>query len=129
MKSITLLCIDDDPDDIELLREAIETINPNVCCHCVNSGKHGLELLNSISPEFIFLDINMPVMDGHETLQAIRANYAFNEIPICILSTTVRHTDKEALLKMGANYCIQKATTFAELCSRLKSVFRVRAPQ
>jgi DNA-binding response OmpR family regulator len=120
------LCIDDDPDDLELLSEAITRIDAGSICHVANSSENGLATLSRLRPDFIFLDINMPGMDGHQTLREIRSNRSFNGIPVCILSTTIGSNEKEVLLKMGANYCVKKATSFDELCNALKRLFSSR---
>jgi CheY-like chemotaxis protein len=120
---MTLLCIDDDLEDLELLSEAIGMIDSGFICVTANNGQRALELIDGVRPDFIFLDINMPLMNGQQTLQAIRNNHALNEIPVCILSTTITNTQRELLIKMGASYCVKKATNFEEFCEALKSVF------
>jgi CheY-like chemotaxis protein len=124
---MTVLCIDDDLEDLELLGEAIRTIDTNYTCRIATDGRKALEILNlPVLPDFIFLDMNMPLMNGKQTLKAIRSNQAFNKIPICILSTTVTSTEREIFAKMGANFCLKKATTFEEFCSDLKSVLTAK---
>jgi CheY-like chemotaxis protein len=124
---MTLLCIDDDLEDVELFCEAINTIDSNCICLFASDGKRGLEMLNrSLRPDFIFLDINMPLMNGQQTLEAIRGSFAFNEIPICILSTTITDTERDLLKNLGADFCIKKATNFHEFCTDLKSVLSAR---
>ncbi len=117
------LCIDDDRDDLEFLGEALKEIDSNCSCHFARDGEEGINLLKwSIHPDLVFLDVNMPLMDGKQTLRAIRDNKEFNEIPICILSTTITSSDKLSFARMGANFCIEKASTYLELCNSIKPV-------
>lgn len=117
------LCIDDDPEDLQLLSEAIRTIDSKSVCHFATDGQQGLEMLTrSVHPDFIFLDINMPLMNGKQTLEAIRSCRAFNEIPVCVLSTSMTSTEKDLFNKIGANFCIKKASRFEEFCTELKFV-------
>jgi CheY-like chemotaxis protein len=120
---MVLLCIDDDPDDIELIQDALRMIDKNYTCVIANSGCDGLKMLDRITPDYIFLDMNMPVMDGKETLKHIRGDRRFNSIPVCILSTYVNKTDADTLRMLGATKCLEKPNTFLELISCLKGVF------
>lgn len=124
--SMTFLCIDDDPEDLEVLTEAIGKIDPGSVCITANNGQKALEMLQVLRPDFIFLDINMPVMDGRQTLRAIRLHHAFKQVPVCILSTTITDTQRELLMKTGADYCLKKASTFADLYSTIRSVLSAR---
>ena len=120
---MTFLCIDDDLEDLELLCEVITKIEPTFVCHVADDSKEGLDKLTDLRPDFIFLDINMPMMDGKQTLQAIRSNTEFASVPVCILSTTISETEKETLIRLGASYCLKKPTSYEGLCSSLKRIF------
>jgi CheY-like chemotaxis protein len=124
---MVFLFIDDDIDDIEFLSEAIREIDPAPVCHIAMNGQQGLQLLaHSLRLGFIFLDINMPLMDGKQTLQAIRKDHSLDQIPVCILSTSMASPEKETLTSIGANFCIRKAASIRELCNSLKSIFSFR---
>jgi CheY-like chemotaxis protein len=116
------LCIDDDPDDMELLCDGIKTIDPSFVCITAANGKEGLDLLQTFTPDAIFLDINMPVMDGRETLLTIRRQPDYRYIPVYILSTTSNRAEVNQFKHLGARDFITKPDSFQELCARLKAV-------
>jgi CheY-like chemotaxis protein len=92
---VVLLCVDDDLDDVELFQDAVRVIDDSYTCHVATNGREALRMLNTLTPDYIFLDINMPIMDGKETLRHIRTNKRFHAVPICILSTSDSRTEME----------------------------------
>jgi CheY-like chemotaxis protein len=119
---ITVLCIDDDDNDTELFREAIGTVDASCVCLTVSKATDGLRILENAVPDIIFLDINMPMVDGRETLRRIRAITALSDIPVYMLSTTMDEDELSAFRKVGANGCLSKPKTFHELCEMLHEV-------
>ena len=117
-----LLCIDDDPDDMELLCEGIRSVYPSYICVSAKNGEEALNLLKTIVPDIIFLDINMPLMDGRETLREIRKRKSFKHIPVYILSTTTNRDEMQQFKLLGAEAFITKPNSFQELCSILKGL-------
>ena len=95
-----VLLVDDDPDDLFLLHEAFENSAPNLTINEARDGVEALRQLNALHaksalPSLIVLDINMPRMDGKETLVAIKANEKFSTIPVVVFSTSSNDTDKK----------------------------------
>src|SRR5687768_14739513 len=121
---MTLLCIDDDQDDAELLREAVELVDVNCTCITALSGAEGLRILRGIVPDHIILDINMPRMDGRETLLKIRKTDATCRVPVHILSTTASAPEIAALKKIGATSFLTKPNSFDGLCDFVRSLLR-----
>src|SRR5687767_10994117 len=119
-----LLCIDDDPEDVELFRDAVKTINSTYVCLVAWNGKQGLDILSHLRPDFIFLDINMPLMGGKETLQTIRQDQRLEKVPVCVLSTTTNTDEINVYKKMGATECLIKPNTFEGLCNALRILFQ-----
>lgn len=118
-----LLCIDDDPEDIELFRDAVEMIDSSYTCVAASNGLEGLNILQKTIPDYIFLDMNMPVMDGKETLRVIRDDERFNSVPVYMLSTSNDFKEAESCRRLGAKRWLVKPGSFAELISKLRSVF------
>jgi CheY-like chemotaxis protein len=104
-----ILMIDDDHDDQTLFCEAIKLISPNIACLLANNGQEALTILeNTLSlPSVIFLDINMPVMDGRETLTRIRSTVRLRLIPIFIYSTSSNAAEIKKFLALGVNYIVK----------------------
>jgi CheY-like chemotaxis protein len=72
-----VLLIDDDRDDFEIFSEALRKFDPEVKCEHSIDGEAAIGLLNSMTylPDYIFLDINMPRMDGKECLSKIKKRF------------------------------------------------------
>jgi len=91
MKSLKLLLIDDDPDDQDLFAETIRGFRSNTECVMALNGQIGLDklLIEKLRPDLIFLDLNMPVMNGSQFLEAFKNQSSLLKIPIVILSTSI----------------------------------------
>jgi CheY-like chemotaxis protein len=111
-----ILFVDDDTDDKEIFFEAITEINPDVQCDVASNGAEALEKLQlqDVLPRYIFLDINMPIMDGKSFLIAIRGISRLKHIPVVIYSTTGEKEKIRELTSLGAEY-IGKPTSFEVL--------------
>jgi CheY-like chemotaxis protein len=120
-----LLCIDDDPEDVDFFCEAMKVVDPSCTCLVARNGREGMQFLEKILPDFIFLDVNMPVMGGKETLAAIKKNSRFMAVPVCILSTSTNKSEMMTYHEMGAYKCFVKPNTFEDLCQMLKDFFQL----
>jgi len=117
-----LLCIDDDPEDIELFRDAINIIDDSIICIGANSGEEGLNILGKTIPDYIFLDMNMPSMDGKELLRVIRGDERFDSVPVYMLSTSSDKKEAESCCVLGARKWLIKPASFQELIAKLRLV-------
>lgn len=118
---MTILYADDDNDDRELLSEAFNQIDPSISCLVASDGKEALDMLNKNNdlPDFIFLDINMPVMDGKTCLEELKKNKRLRNIPVVIYSTTRNTHEINQFYDLGASSFIHKPASFNELCATL----------
>lgn len=118
---MTILHADDDKDDRELLSEALERIDPAIACIAAQDGKEALRILetNKTLPDYIFMDVNMPVMDGKKCLTELKRNKKLKDIPVVIYSTTSNLEEIIQLYELGACDFLSKANSFSELCVSL----------
>jgi CheY-like chemotaxis protein len=118
---MTILYADDDVEDRMLFLEAFSKLEPTVSCITVCNGKQLLQSIREAHslPDLVFLDINMPVMDGRECLIEMKRDERLRTIPVVIYSTTSNKREVEALLGLGAISFIQKALTYSQLCTDL----------
>jgi CheY-like chemotaxis protein len=91
-----ILIVDDDTDDLQLITESLMQHDPTLGIIEAKNGKEALSFLNSAQylPSLIILDINMPVMDGKETLLAVRSLDKFKSIPIVMFTTSSNELDR-----------------------------------
>jgi CheY-like chemotaxis protein len=124
MEQKIILLADDDRDDIEMFCEALEEIDNTVTCYWTINGE---ELLNKIhelndKPNLIFLDVNMPIMDGWDCLKTLKANKRYSDIPVIMISTSSHKEDMDAAISLGALCYFVKPNTYNELKSILEVV-------
>jgi CheY-like chemotaxis protein len=119
-----IFLVDDDADDRLLFKEAIELINPSLQCDIATNGKIALDKLkvSTSLPDIIFLDLNMPVMNGFDFLIQIKKENVLNKIPVGIFTTSNILRDKEWTKEFGAQFFITKPNDFQVLRKRLQQI-------
>jgi len=117
-----ILLIDDDEDEQFFFREALKEINVSVKCFCAMTAEEGIRLLRHFSPDFIFLDMNMPILNGLECLEIIKKDDGLKEIPVILYSTGMDEHMFEDATRMGAFACIKKKSSIEELALILKDL-------
>lgn len=96
----TVLLVEDELADALMFREMIEEVSPDLSVHHVINGQEALQFLRRAPgyeaaprPHLIVLDLNMPVMDGHEFLRQAKGAEALRSIPVLVLSTSDEPAD------------------------------------
>ncbi|HEY0744823.1 MAG TPA: response regulator [Chryseosolibacter sp.] len=119
-----ILYIDDDSEDREIFREAISEIGPSYVCNVATDGSEGMEALETsvIIPDYIFVDVNMPVMNGRQFLERVKTIPGFRSIPVIMYSTTSFTQERNEYFRLGALDVLVKPNTFTEICDLLKNV-------
>ena len=115
----TVVLIDDDKDDLEMLQQALAEIDIDHRIIEARDGVQGLKVLNELLsrkqlPCLIVLDINMPRMDGRETFVKIKSEERLSAIPIVIFSTSSSQLDKTFFERYNTPYLV-KPIRFREL--------------
>ncbi|MFL0113272.1 response regulator transcription factor [Tenacibaculum maritimum] len=114
-----VLIIEDDKEIVKLLEIHLKDLEFEICK--AYNGKDGLELVFSEKPDLVVLDITMPIMDGVEVCQRIRAKL---NTPIIMLSARVEEIDRVLGLEIGADDYITKPFSIREFISRVKAILR-----
>ncbi len=120
-----VLIIDDDEDDRELFCEAVSQVSKDITCFHATDGEKALELLTDFDqslPDFIFLDLNMPRLNGKECLAEIKKRQRIRHIPVIIYSTSNNRQDKEDTRRLGAADFLHKPNQFDHLIRELKTI-------
>lgn len=117
--------IDDDDDDQELMKEAFDEIDASVICDSASNGEDGLKILKSgllQRPKLIFLDLNMPRMDGRQFLASLKEDIGLKNIPVIIYSTSSEASEIKILMDMGAARFLIKSNNYNDLVLKLKEI-------
>ena len=119
-----LFLVDDDPDDVMIFCEALSEIDSSIACDFEQDPRKAVTKIieRAIKPDIIFLDLNMPVFDGWQVLEAIKANAASRAIPVVIYSTLPLDRDIRRAKKLGASCYFSKPLDFIELRTNLRVV-------
>jgi CheY-like chemotaxis protein len=119
-----ILIVDDDEDDRELFCAAVDELNEDVSCSSARDGLDALTLLRAgkVKPDYIFLDLNMPRMNGKKCLCELKKDSALSSIPVIIYSTSKLSDDFEETMKLGAIHFVTKPTSIEELCIEITFV-------
>ena len=121
---MTILYIDDDAEDREFFVEAAQKIDADLICYTAQDGAQALRELHEmiVMPDYIFLDVNMPVMNGKQFLHEIKKRMRLRSIPVVIYSTTTRPDERAAFLNAGASKVIAKPSSIAQITGLIRSV-------
>jgi CheY-like chemotaxis protein len=123
---VLLLLVDDDKEDQRFIQLAVERGKTIVKIEFVNNGLEALDLLNlkpEFKPDFILLDINMPLMNGLECLREMKRTKRLGYSKVYIYSTFVNEENIKAYMELGAHGVIRKVPSVAALATKLDSIF------
>ena len=118
-----ILIVDDDEDDCELFIDAARLVDADLVFEKIHTSQEAIRLLkSSYRPDFIFLDLNMPMIDGNTCLKEIRRLDSLANVPVIIYSTSKRKNDESRLRTMGADYFLTKPSSLRELCDEISHI-------
>lgn len=120
-----VLNVDDDQEDREFFCDALREIDPTIVCLVAGSGMDALSLLKkqTAHPDYIFLDINMPLMDGKQCLKALKTIPEFQDIPVIMYSTSTDSDEIRECYSLGAEDFLIKPHSYEKLVNDLTSIF------
>lgn len=127
MKSLFILLVEDDPDDVELMQEALKSANIDYTIKIVNQGDKVmsyLEVCNNF-PSVIILDLNIPKLHGREVLNLIKTSARFKNIPVAILTTASSQKEKEQCIHAGADTFLTKPSTVEGFNQTIKAIMDI----
>ena len=101
-----VLVAEDNPDNRQLLISLLQNVGFDV--HTVKNGREAVEAFQSWQPDFIWMDMRMPVMDGFVATKAIRALPGGIEVKIVALTASAFQEDREAILAAGCDDVLAK---------------------
>lgn len=107
-----IVCLDDDPDDRDLLTSAIKDVDSSFKVINGDNGIKGMYILEQMmqinqKPCLIILDLNMPLMDGQQTLAEIKKKPGFEDIPVVIFTTSAMEKSNQFFADHGVTVVIK----------------------
>lgn len=124
-----ILLIDDDADDRKYFVEAVKEIDSSIECVTAKDGEQALAFLRQphlSMPDFIFLDLRMPRINGKQCLLQIKADLRLKDIPVIIYTTSKAVQEAEELQSLGAVHFITKPSEPDEIYYVLSLVLEER---
>ena len=128
-QSFALLLVEDEPADAQLFTELLGEMAEQISVQHVSNGQQALDFLrraasyhDAPTPELIVLDLNMPVMNGHEFLERAKADEALRSIPVLVMSTSEHPRDIQQAYYHHANGYVVKPGNIAEYLAVLEKV-------
>ena len=114
--------IDDDEDELEIFMEALSKLEVPCKCTYAQSAEQALEMLNYLKPDVVFVDINLPRVNGFECVKKIRAKDGHSQTHIVMYSNGLNDISLEEARCSGATSCIKKTNSIADLVAAMHRV-------
>lgn len=118
-RPVNILLIEDNPGDVRLTQEAFKEGSMNINLEVVMDGVEAIKYLRkqgeyaeTIIPDLILLDLNLPRKDGREVLEEVKADEELRTIPIVVLTTSNAEQDILHTYRLHANCYINKPVDF-----------------
>jgi CheY-like chemotaxis protein len=110
---MTILLADDNLPSRELMREILEA-SGHVIVEAVN-GRDALDLIRRNQPELVFLDLQMPVLDGFSVIRELRSDFRFRNLPVVAVTASAMLGDRERAIAAGFDSYIAKPINLGEV--------------
>jgi DNA-binding response OmpR family regulator len=122
--ALRILVIDDDGDDIYFFIKAIDMVDPKIKLVTAVDGEAGLKVARSMDklPDFVFLDVNMPRMNGTQCLKEFKVDPKLSNIPVIIMSTSRTSDETLEMRRLGCANYFEKPPTLRELAAIISGV-------
>ncbi len=121
---VKILVVDDEPNIVQTLQDRLEMNEYDVCV--ASNGKEGLDLAVKEKPDVILLDVIMPIMDGHEMLEALRQRPEGQGVSVIMLTARSQMQDIARANACGIEDYIVKPFDLSELLEKIETVVENR---
>jgi signal transduction histidine kinase/CheY-like chemotaxis protein len=122
-----VLLVDDNPVNRQIIKLFLASLSPQF--HEAENGRQALDALHEKTFDIVLLDVHMPIMDGCETIKAIRASReSWRGIPVIALTADAMSGDKERYLALGMDDYVAKPIDQRELTTKIVTLLEQRKP-
>jgi len=123
-----VLVVDDDPDAVRLMRDMLTVLPHAYQIHSANSGAQALELMETVLPDIVFMDLMMPGMTGEETVDRMRQQERLRAVPVVIVSAQDA-SDAEVQVETPLRLDLADPLRFAEANAIIKALLGCVSPR
>jgi CheY-like chemotaxis protein len=120
----TVVIVDDEPDNLGVMELVLRYHHAQV--HIAGSGKECLELLETVTPTLLLVDIQMPGISGYDLLKLVRDQARWSQLPMIAVTAYAMEGDKDRVIAAGFNGYISKPIDAMKLAETLKSMLTVK---
>jgi CheY-like chemotaxis protein len=126
-RALSILLVEDDPDDIELMHDALKDNNILFSLETIKQGDAVLPYLEKVAsyPDVIVLDLNLPKMHGREVLKSIKSNPGIAHIPVIILTTSSAKKEMDYCIQNGASTYLIKPVTIEGFNETVSAIVKI----
>jgi CheY-like chemotaxis protein len=124
-----VLLIDDDKEDQEIFGDAVKEVDQSVRFVSEFNSDQAINNISTMKrerPELIFLDLNMPRLNGKQLLSELKRDPDMSHIPVVMCSTFFGDRDVLEIERLGAVHYLVKPTRFNELCQEIAKILKTR---
>ena len=130
-RSVRVLLVEDNPGDVDLIRDSLEEVSPHLHIAVVGDGAEALEYLSQrlgtaegldMLPDLVLLDLNLPKISGHEVLSEARKTLDLRALPIVVVTSSDATRDIVTSYQLGANSYVTKPGELAAFQSTVKAL-------
>ena len=125
-----ILLVEDDPDDVDLIKRAISDSSLKVQLDVVDNGEDALKYLsdeggakNHALPDLVLLDLNLPRVSGQEVLRSIRSNHDLSHLVVIILTTSSAQEHVYQCYQLNANCYLSKPVSMSKYTELVRGVY------
>ena len=121
----TIMIVDDDDDDRAIFCDVIHQLYPEAACLQLENGCKALEFLHNNKnrqPDVLFLDLNMPKLNGKQCLIEIKKSNFLSKIPVVIYTTSKLPKDEDELTALGATNFLTKPAKSKDLVMEVSEI-------
>jgi CheY-like chemotaxis protein len=124
MRYRNILLIDDDEDDQLIFKTVLSSITDTIQCVALNDGELAIQRMQAktLVPDLIFLDLNLPKMDGQQFLAALKGEDQLKEIPVIVLTTSSNPDSIQKVKTLGAIDFFVKPSRYSDLKKILEDI-------
>lgn len=123
-----ILLVDDDVEDRDIIRDALGDLGYHSVVHFEENGESAISYLESAYasgtlPSMVILDLNMPRMNGTQTLRHLKTDERFRDIPVIIYSTSLNNIERDECLALGAHSYVIKPVSYRDTVATAKQFY------